>query len=90
MSEPRFRAIVARVQTLGGRAYHSPHMNIMGDDFIPVHIVRLMNVAFHGIDKTRDFLGRNIRGVLFHGAPMPADLVAGADPEWFYPGEPTL
>jgi len=90
MSEPRFRSIVARVQTLAGHAYHSPHMNIMSDDFIPVHIVRLMNVAIHGIDKTRDFLGRNIRGVLFHGAPTPADLIAGADPDWFYPEEPAL
>ena len=76
------------MQTLAGRAYHSPHMNIMSDDFVPVHIVRLMNVAIHGIDKTRDFLGRNIRGVLFHGAPTPADLLAGADPDWFYPEEP--
>ena len=90
MLEPHFRSIVARVQTLAGHAYHSPHMNIMSDDFIPVHIVRLMNVAIHGIDKTRDFLGRNIRGVLFHGAPTPADLIAGADPDWFYPEEPTL
>jgi len=40
--------------------------------------------------KTRDFLGRNIRGVLFHGAPLPADLVAGADPDWFHPAEPVL
>jgi hypothetical protein len=89
-SAPRFRSIVARVQALAGHAYHSPHMNIMSDDFIPVHIVRLMNVAIHGIDKTRDFLGRNIRGVLFHGAPTPADLIAGADPDWFYPEEPVL
>ena len=90
MSQPRFRSIVARVQTLAGHAYHSPHMNIMSDDFVPVHIVRLMNVAIHGIDKTRDFLGRNIRGVLFHGAPTPADLISGADPDWFYPEEPTV
>jgi len=48
-----------------------------------------MNVALHGIDKTRDYLGRNLRGVLYHGAPMPADLAAGAEPEWFNPLEPS-
>jgi len=86
--EPRHRAIVARIQTLAGHRYHSPHMNMMADDFVPVHIVRMMNVALHGIDKTRDYLGRNLRGILFHGAPTPADLVAGTDPDWFCPEEP--
>jgi len=90
LAAPRFRAVVARIQTLAGRLYHSPHMNMMGDDFIPVQIVRMMNVGLHGIDKTRDFLGRNLRGILFHGAPTPADLLAGADPDWFYPAEPVL
>jgi hypothetical protein len=88
MAHPQFRGFVARVQTLAGLAYHSPHMNMMADDFVPVHVVRLMNVAIHGIDKTRDYLGRNLRGVLFHGAPTPADLEAGADADWFYPAEP--
>jgi hypothetical protein len=89
LAYPGLREFVARVQTLAGLRYHSPHMNIMGEGFVPVHIVRMMNVGLHGIDKTRDFLGRNLRGVLFHGAPTPADLIAGADPDWFYPAEPT-
>lgn len=89
LAEPRFRATVARIQTLRDARYHSPHMNMMGEGFVPVHIVRMMNVALHGIDKTRDYLGRNLRGVLYHGAPMPADLAAGAEPEWFNPLEPS-
>lgn len=85
---PDLRAIVARVQTLRGLPYHSPHMNIMGEDFIPIHIVRLLNVAIHGVDRARDYMGRNLRGVLFHGAPTPDDLRAGANHDWFYPAEP--
>jgi hypothetical protein len=85
---PELRFIVARVQSLAGLPYHSPHANIMGDDFMPAHLVRLMNVMMHGVDKTRDYLARNLRGVLFHGAPVAAELAVGADHAWFYPAEP--
>jgi len=51
-----------------------------------VQIVRMMNVGLHGIDKTRDFLGRNLRGnPVPWRARRPADLLAGADSDWFYP-----
>ncbi|MCW2239764.1 hypothetical protein [Azospirillum canadense] len=89
LAHPQHRAIVTRVQALAGLPYHSPHADIMSEGFVPAHITRLLNVGLHGIDKTRDFLNRNLRGVLFHGAPTPADLGAGADPSWFYPAEPT-
>ena len=49
-----------------------------------------MNVAFHGIDKTRDYLNRNLRGVLYHGAPSPEDIRNGQGETWFYPAEPSL
>lgn len=85
---PQLRSIVARIQTLRGLDAHSPHMNIMDEQFVPVDIVRLMNVGMHGVDKARDYLGRNLRGVLFHGAPTPSDLAAGAATDWFFPQEP--
>ncbi len=85
---PDLRLMVARIQGLRGLPYHAPHANIMGEEFVPAQVVRLLNAAFHGIDKTRDFLGRNLRGVLLHGAPTAADLAAGADGPWFYPAEP--
>ncbi|MFI5011998.1 MAG: hypothetical protein ACHQAY_06595 [Hyphomicrobiales bacterium] len=88
LARPDLRSFVARIQALATLRYHSPHMNMMGDDFVPIHVVRLVNVALHGIDKTRDFLNRNLRGVIFHGAPLPEDLKQGADEEWFYPAEP--
>jgi hypothetical protein len=90
MAHPEHRLIVTRVQALAGLAYHSPHADIMSEDFVPAHITRLLNVGIHGIDKARDFLNRNLRGVIFHGAPTPGDIAAGkADPHWFYPAEPS-
>ena len=88
IEHPELRQMAARVQGLRGLPYHAPHANIMGEDFVPAHIVRLLNAAIHGVDKTRDFLGRNLRGVLLHGAPTAADLSAGTPGDWFYPQEP--
>ncbi len=90
MQHPQHRHIVARIQSLRGRAYHTPHANINADAFVPIDLVRLMNVGVHGIDKTRDFLNRNLRGVLYHGAPTPQDIRGGYTGTWFYPAEPAL
>lgn len=88
LARPDLRAFVARIQTLADGRYHTPIMNIMGEDFVPIDIVRLMNVGLHGIDKTRDYLNRNLRGVLFHGAPLPDEIAAGTGGDWFWPAEP--
>lgn len=91
MGHPQHRAIATRIQALEGLSFHSPEADIMSRSFTPAHIARLMNVGLHGIDKTRDFLDRNLRGVLFHGAPLAAEIAAGsADDHWFYPAEPKL
>ncbi|MFB9949200.1 hypothetical protein ACFFP0_10095 [Rhizobium puerariae] len=90
MRHPQHRHMVARIQSLRGLGYHTPHANINAEEFVPIDLVRLMNVGFHGIDKTRDFLSRNLRGVLYHGAPTPDDLRSGYTGTWYYPAEPVL
>jgi hypothetical protein len=87
LQRPDLRAFVARIQSLEGLAYHSPMMNMMGEGFVPIDVVGMMNVAIHGIDKTRDYLNRNLRGVLYHGAPLPDEIAAGASDDWFWPME---
>jgi len=88
LARPDLRGFIARVQSLADLRYHTPIMNIMDDGFVPIDVVRLMNVGLHGIDKTRDYLNRNLRGVLFHGAPLPDEIAAGTNTEWFWPQEP--
>lgn len=90
MKHPEHRYLIARMQSLRGLDYHTPHANINAEGFVPIDLVRLMNVGVHGIDKTRDFLNRNLRGVLYHGAPTPDDLRAGYTGTWYYPAEPVL
>jgi hypothetical protein len=86
-AHPELRWIVERVQSLAGRPFHTPHANVHDDAFVPVHLIRLMNVAVYGIDKTRDYLGRNLRGLMFHGAP-PRELLTGGGSDWFWPVRP--
>ncbi len=88
LARPDLRSFIARIQTLRDLRYHSPMMNMMDDKFVPIDIVGMMNVAIHGIDKTRDYLGRNLRGVLYHGAPLPDEIAAGTTEDWFWPVEP--
>jgi hypothetical protein len=93
LREPQHRAAVRRVQGLYELAYHSPHMNSMGEGFAPAHIIRLVNASFYGLDKTRDVANshnRWIRGVMFHGAPAAAEISAGTSEDWAYPEEPSL
>ncbi|GAA1789263.1 hypothetical protein HC028_14790 [Planosporangium flavigriseum] len=85
---PEDRRMVERIQGLAELSYHSPHMNMLAEDFIPVHIIRLMNAAFHGIDKTVDNFGRFVMGLLLHGAPTRADLNQRSGLDWIYPERP--
>lgn len=87
---PHLRFITARVQTLSGLRYHSPHMNMMGEELVPCDITRLINIGIHGLDKTRDYMQRALRGVIYQGAPTVEDLASGADPDWFWPAEPAV
>jgi hypothetical protein len=91
LTHPHHRLIATRVQALAGLPYHSPHADIMSEDFVPAYITRMLNSTVHGIDKTRDAMGRVIRGVLMQGAPLPEEIASGSAPQnWFYPPEPLI
>ncbi|MFJ3671418.1 hypothetical protein ACIPSE_33640 [Streptomyces sp. NPDC090106] len=88
VAHPEHRDTVARVQGLADLSLHSPHMNIADDRFVPVHIVRFMNSAVHGLDKTADSAGRNVLGLLFHGAPSRHTVHEHGDQDWALPARP--
>jgi hypothetical protein len=88
LKHPEHRHVVARIQSLRDARFHTPHANINAQSFVPIDLVRLMNCGIHGVDKTRDFLNRNLRGVLYHGAPTPDQIRSGFAGTWFYPSEP--
>jgi len=71
---PHLRATVERIQTLEGLRLHSPHMNMLADDFRPLRIIRFMNSTFHGLEFPRDYYDRVVYGRLFAGAPTRDEL----------------
>jgi hypothetical protein len=63
-------------------------MDMVAEQFVPAHLIRLINAAFYGLDKTKDYRQRLLRGVLFHGAPTRHDLDERLAGDWFCPLEP--
>ncbi|WP_299541178.1 hypothetical protein [uncultured Streptomyces sp.] len=86
---PDLRSAVERLQTLAPYDYALPHANIRDAAFVPAQLIRLANAALYGLERTKDYLGRDLRGVIFQGAPTAADLdAADRDRPWFWPSVP--
>ncbi|MEV5760016.1 hypothetical protein AB0L61_25010 [Streptomyces tendae] len=85
---PDLRGPVERLQSLAPYEYALPHANIRDAAFVPARLIRLANAALYGLDRTKDYLGRDLRGVIFQGAPTAADLAADASGPWFWPAVP--
>lgn len=87
---PEKTFIIERIQTFRDSPYHTPHMNMYSETFIPAYLTRLVNVSFYGLVKTRSRLQRALTGLIHHGAPTAADIAAGWTGEWRYPPEPIV
>ena len=86
---PELRSAIERIQSLREFRYHSPHMNMLSDTFIPVSIVRFMNSAVHGLARTVDEGDdRNVLGLIYLGAPTAADLNERLELDTRYPQMP--
>ncbi|MFJ4839018.1 hypothetical protein [Streptomyces sp. NPDC088746] len=85
---PDLRGAVERLQSLAGHPYAVPHTNIRDASFVPARIIRLANAALYGLERTKDYLGRDLRGVIFQGAPTAADLEGAGTGPWFWPAVP--
>jgi hypothetical protein len=81
---PELEYITRMVVSLADHPYAVPHADPHDSDFVPVWVIRLMNSFIHGLDRTEDYLNRNILGLIFEGAPF-RDELADADPSgWWW------
>ncbi|TCP45063.1 hypothetical protein EV191_11729 [Tamaricihabitans halophyticus] len=85
---PEQLAAVERFQALRDNPYAQPHMDALDVDFVPARLIRLMNGALYGLDRTKDYLNRTLRGLIFQGAPTRSDIAAGDQSTWWWPAEP--
>ena len=58
--------------------------------FVPCDITRFINIGIHGLDKTRDYLERSLRGVIYQGAPTSTTSPPAPAPTGSIPPEPVL
>lgn len=85
LGHPRHRYLVQRLELLADQRFHTPHCNPFAADFAAVPLIRLVMVGFYGLEKPVDFLDRNSRGIMFHGAPSREELGGELEPGWYYP-----
>lgn len=82
---PCHRYIIQRLELLADQRFHTPHCNPFDRSFEALSLVKLVMVGFYGLEKPVDFLDRNSRGIMFHGAPARDELGGRLEPGWFYP-----
>lgn len=87
-THPSLRAIVERVQGLADLQRHTVRATMSGPQLHPTDLIRTVNSAFYGLDKTKDHLDRSLRGLIFHGAPTRTQLDEPWAADWFAPAEP--
>jgi hypothetical protein len=85
---PELEQIARHVVGLRDHPYAVPHADPHDSDFVPVWLVRLMNSFIHGLDRTEDYLGRIIRGIIFEGAPFRNELADADASAWWWANHP--
>jgi len=81
---PELEYIARLVLALQDKPYALAHADPHDTDFVPVWVIRFMNAFVHGLDRTEDHLGRDVRGIIFEAAPY-RDELATADPSnWWW------
>ncbi|WP_210604492.1 hypothetical protein [Brevibacterium oceani] len=81
---PELEYIARLVVALADKPYATAHADPHDTDFVPVWVIRFINSFIHGLDRTEDHMGRDVRGLIFEGAPY-RDEIADADPAtWWW------
>ena len=81
---PEHRRIVRRVQRAGTAPYAELRDNLIGDDLLPIDMLRC-KLAFFGATRFDPRSDRWVRITMFQNAPFPQDLHEMAEDDWAYP-----
>ncbi|UOQ61807.1 hypothetical protein MUN76_07615 [Leucobacter rhizosphaerae] len=81
---PELEYITRLVLALQERPYALVHADPHDTDFVPVWVIRFVNAFVHGLDRTEDHLGRDVRGLIFEGAPYRDELADADASEWWW------
>ena len=84
LERPRFRRTVRRVQSLAGAGYAEIQDNVIGEDCLPIDMLRC-KLAVFGASKFDPKSDRWTRITLFQGAPLPDELDREDVDDWAFP-----
>ena len=88
MTEPQWRGIARRVQTLAGHPYGEIRDNLLGADMLPIDLLRF-KLASMGAGKYDPKSDRWVRVNFFQGAPLPEQSSGQLSPatadDWAFP-----
>ena len=87
LEAPRYRRTVRRVQSLAGAEYAEVRNNVIGEDCLPIDMLRC-KLAIFGASKFDPKSDRWTRITLFQGAPLPGELGREDVDDWAYPVVP--
>ena len=84
LERPRYRRTVRRVQSLAGAGYAEIRDNVIGEDCLPIDMLRC-KLAIFGASKFDPKSDRWTRITLFQGAPLPDELDREDVDDWAFP-----
>lgn len=87
ITHPRWRGITRRIQSLIGHPYAEIRDNLLGNDCVPLHLLRC-KLAMFGASKFDPKSNLWTRITLFQGAPLPAELASEDVDDWCFPIAP--
>src|SRR5699024_9956622 len=61
---PELEYIARLVVALADKPYATAHGDPHDTDFVPVWVIRFINSFIHGLDRTEDHMGRDVRGLI--------------------------
>ncbi|WP_410651338.1 hypothetical protein [Amycolatopsis sp. cmx-4-54] len=87
LAHPWHRGAIARVQSLASLPYAEVRANLLGEDFVPLHVQRFQ-LAMYGMENYSPQSTDWLRVTLFSGAPRATDVATGIDDDWIFSRKP--
>ncbi|WP_309132575.1 hypothetical protein [Brevibacterium sp.] len=81
---PELEYIARLVLSLQDKPFATAHADPHDIDFVPVWVIRFVNSFIHGLDRTEDHMGRDVRGLIFESAPYRDEIAGADDSTWWW------
>jgi hypothetical protein len=88
LDHPQHRTTVQWVQCARQLRYGTVRMNVRARDYQPMQLTRFVLEGLKGFEKMEPVDDHGGRAIIMQGAPTAAEIAAGTEGLWAYPGIP--